>query len=692
MELRKEIISLLKTSHSVRVKDLKQSIELAKKAVQLCASDDLLDLKAKAYSELSLYNMIVGDYEESTLNSKESINIYEYLKDEKGVADVKYSIAGVYYKTNDYHLGLVYLVDALNIYKKFNDYYNISRCQKSLGTIYEYFSDTKKAVESYENAIYAAQKINNLSLESNAYNNYSGVLIKLGKVEEAMIMIQKSIKMKMDTSDLRGLAFAIYGRGKVFFQQKRYIEAEANFKESIKIHTDMNERLGLVMAYHKLAKLYVETNQLETAKEILIKALETGTKYNISIINYKAYLLFYNIFKLENNNAKALEYLEYYLKEKGNVLNTQTLKVVDSYDMLVKMKMAQKEAELEKEKSAIIEKSTRVEESARLRQEFLSTMSHEIRTPLNAVTTIVSMLHDEFDVNNKDLIEPLKFSTNHLMNIINDILDFTKLDLGKVSLDSKVVQIKLLLEYFKKTYQLHAKQKGIDFVIKMDGLSGKHYWMDETKMIQILGNLVGNAIKFTDQGKVVLEVKVVEQNDKSDKILFRVIDTGEGIEEDKVDLIFDSFSQIKNITTRKKGGTGLGLAIVKSLVELHESKVVVESTFGKGSIFSFEVEFLLANRNAVNNPNKIVITEFKNKKLLLVEDNAINAFIAKTLITKWGISVDHADNGAEAIQKAIDFKYDFVLMDIHMPEMDGFEATKKLEPPMNTIKKYLYMV
>lgn len=674
--MKEQVKALLEKSYLSRMNNLDNSIMLTQKALLLCDDEDDFELKAKAYYQLALYYMIIGNHEASTSNSIESLKLYESLNDELGIADVKYAMAGVYYKTNDYHLGLVYLVDSLNIYKKFNDYYNISRCEKSLGTIYDYFDDKKKAVISYENAISAAQLINDVVLESNAYNNLSGIYIKLGEIEKAHNLVEKSITIKKATNDIRGLAFALYGKGKVLLAQMNYVEAEANFKEAIAIHEQMGERLGLVMVQTKLAKLYVENNRLTEAIVLLKETLDIVNKYNVSIIKFKVYYLLYTIMKRQNNDTEALYYLELYLKEKEGVLNTQTLKVIDSYDMLVRMKMLQKDAELEKEKALMEEKNKRAEETARMRQEFLSTMSHEIRTPLNAVTTIVSMLNDDFGIYSKDLIEPLKFSTNHLMKIINDILDFTKLDLGKVKLDPQKVDIVSLLEHFKKTYQIHALRKDISFILRTDTLLEKKYMMDETKIIQILGNLVGNAIKFTDVGEVILDVSVVKQKENSDVLLFKVSDTGEGIEKDKIDLIFDSFSQIKNITTRKEGGTGLGLAIVKNLVTLHKSKIKVKSTYGKGSVFMFKIEFKKTQNSLDNDISDLTISSFVNKKLLLVEDNAINAFIAKTLISKWGIEVDHAINGGEAIEKAINTNYDYILMDIHMPGMDGFEATK----------------
>lgn len=578
------------------------------------------------------------------------------------------------------------MIDALTIYKKFDDYYNISRCEKSLGTVYEYSGDQNSAVQSYENAILAAKKIKNLNLESNAYNNLSGVYIKQGRLDLAKSIIEKSIDLKKQTGDVRGLAFAIYGRAKVFFALKKYKESESDFLESIKIHTKMNERLGLAMCYHKFAKFYLELNQLKNAKKVLTKGLEICNNYNITIIKFKCFYLLYTIYKLENNKKIALEFLELYLKEKEAVLNIQTLKVIDSYEMLVKMKTMQKEAQLQEEKAKMIEKNNKIEASIKVRQEFLSTMSHEIRTPLNAITTIVSILNENSREEDKKLIDSLKFSTNLLMWIINDILDFTKLDLGKMKLELHPVKIFALLENIKKTYEFQAKEKGLEFILITNIPDSNSYHLDEVKLTQILGNLIGNAIKFTEVGKVKLEANIIKENIKYDTIFFKIEDTGEGIENEKIGEIFESFYQIKNTITRKKGGTGLGLAIVKGLLKLYESTIEVSSVSGVGSEFTFQLK--LKKSSIVTEKEKVIISEkLEGKKILLAEDNSINAYIAIKLLSKWGIITDHVENGIEAVIKSKNNKYDFILMDIHMPEMDGFEATKEIRTTDNTNAK-----
>ncbi|WP_264520795.1 ATP-binding protein [Flavobacterium sp. N1994] len=685
-EIRSKINLYLEDSYSIRINNLEESIILTNKALALCEGKEFDDLKAKAYSQLSLYYMITGKYDESFNLSQKSIKLYEELHDDKGVADAKYNLASFYYKTNNFQMGVVYLIDALIVYKNLNDYHNISKCEKSLGTVYDFTGDEQKAIQSYKNAIKAAKKINDLNLESNAYNNLSGIYIKNNQVEAAWTIILKSIEIKQKTKDTRGLGFAIYGRGKIHFAQKNYTEAIADFIEAIAIHTEMGEKLGLGMAYTKLAKLYFEIEDIALAKKYASLGLEVCNSFNISIIKIKLLHLFYTIYKAENNLSKTLEFLEFYLFEKESVLNAQNFKVIENYDLLVRMQAMQKEAEFQKEKAIILAKSNKAEETARIRQEFLSTMSHEIRTPLNAITTVATMLNENAKPEDKVLVNSLKFSSNHLMQIVNNILDYTKLDLGKMTLDLKSSNIKFFLDNFWNAYNFQAKEKGIKFKLKLDEALFDYYYIDETKITQILGNLVNNSLKFTDIGAIKLDVKVVHQTETHDTVAFKVSDTGIGIEKENLEKVFESFSQLKSGITRKKDGAGLGLSITKRLIELHGSKIEIQSIIGKGSAFTFELK-LKKSKNTEQNNQTNFENDINGVKVLLVEDNAINAMIALKLLSKWGMVTDHAKDGLEATEKSQNTKYDYILMDIHMPVLDGYQAAKNIRTLPNFNKE-----
>ncbi len=679
------INELLNQAYTSRVNNLTRSVELAEEALKFSRDIDDKSLIGRSLNQLSLFFMILGEYDRSTQTSKEAIRIFEELNDEKGIADAKYNIAGIYYKTDNFHLGLAYLIDCLSIYKKYSDYHNESRAEKSLGTIYEYFGDVNNAIQSYQNAIEAGKKTGDQNLESNVYNNLSGLYLKQNKIDEASELIDRSIEIKTRTGDTRGLAFAIYGRGKVYAAKKLYAKAESDYKESLAIHESMGEKLGLGMALRKLGALYIEMKNLDKAREVILRAIEFGHMHNIVIVKFKCDYLLYQICKIENNPAGALEYLERHFKEKEAVINTQTLKVIENYELITRMKTLEKEAEMQKEKADIIEKKNRAEESARVRQEFLSTMSHEIRTPLNAVITITSLLEEKTDPEEKQLLDSLKFASGNLLRIINDILDFTKLDSGKSKLETHQTQFKVLIENICRTYDSLAKEKGLRLSLKMDVDIAESYYVDETKLTQILGNLISNSIKFTDKGNIDIVVEKSGSNQKSDNLVFKVTDTGEGISANNLEEIFNSFSLTKPVTTRKHGGAGLGLAIVKKLIELHGSEIKVSSELGKGSTFSFELQLLKAL--SIGNSNTDLTSALKGKMALVAEDNEINAYVIRKLLKKWGIVSEHALNGNMAVEMANSKIFDFILMDIHMPEMNGFDAAQMIREIDNLNKK-----
>ncbi|SEK34495.1 Signal transduction histidine kinase [Aquimarina amphilecti] len=668
---------LLEKSYKFRVNNLQESMKLANEALLLSQEMNHTEYVGKSLNMLSLFNMICGKGNVALTYAEKAIVCFELLEDDRGVADAKYSIAGIYYKTNDYHLGMIYLIDALVIYQKYNDWHNVSRTQKSLGTIYEILGDENNAIETYKIAIKAAQKSKNKNLESNVYNPMSGILLKKNKPLKALKMINKSISLKEETGDDRGLAFAIYGRGKVFYYNKEYTKASKDFFKALEIHKKYNEVFGIGMAKQKIAQLYLDTGYIQKAKALLKDVIALGEKYNLSRTKFKACHLLYKLYKDENKHKKSLKYLESYLKEKDKSINSQTLKVIENYERISKIKYEQQEEGLKREKEAIILKKKQTEETAKMRQEFLSAMSHEIRTPLNAVTSIISMLKERADEDDQKLLISLQFSSKNLMRIINDILDFSKLDSDKMKLEMYAVNFVELINNIRDTYLGMALEKGIELNVHIDNKLNKFYQLDDTKLFQILGNLVSNAIKYTNDGAVDIDIKLISSKNDTDKVSFRVKDTGVGIAKKEQSRLFDSFYIPSTITTRNNGGTGLGLAIVKKIVELYGSSVTLKSEKGKGSIFRFDL--VIEKAAEVIKVDQKRTDQLNDKTAILAEDNEVNALVMGQLLKKWGVKIERVKNGYDAVQVAKKIKVDFILMDIHMPEMNGFDAAKLIK-------------
>jgi PAS domain S-box-containing protein len=323
------------------------------------------------------------------------------------------------------------------------------------------------------------------------------------------------------------------------------------------------------------------------------------------------------------------------------------------------------------------------EDAARAKSNFLSTMSHEIRTPLNGIIGMISIILDENPKSEiREDLETIKYSADNLLHIVNEVLDYNKIESGKIVLEKNLFSLKALCENILKIHRPKALEKNLVLQLDFDQKIPEMVIGDEYRNTQILNNLLGNALKFTDSGTVNLYVRLKQKKEDSCVVEFKVIDTGIGIDKNKQREIFKDFTQAESDHTRKYGGTGLGLAITKRLVEIQNGKIDVVSNNQQGTTFTFTIHFNLRPELSMNmattSGTHNVQTGFEGQKILLVEDNQVNIIVTKKFLEKWGLKVDVAINGLEAVNHARAINYDLILMDLHMPLMDGFEATKKI--------------
>ncbi len=326
-------------------------------------------------------------------------------------------------------------------------------------------------------------------------------------------------------------------------------------------------------------------------------------------------------------------------------------------------------------------------ESSESKSRFISSVTHELRTPLYGVVGITSLLLEGNSLNSVDSkhLKSLKYSGDYLLRLINKILEFSKIESDKIVLKKIPVDLRQLLENITGSFDYKLREGNNKIELNIDSRLPKYICCDSIRLSQVLINLIGNSAKFTNSGYIYLNVIVISLNKHNVNVRFEIKDTGTGIPKEKIETIFEDFSQLNN-ARGKENGTGLGLTITKKLITLFNSKIEVESELGVGSQFSFNVEYNISNQSDKSHSAKYVPKKAKDGyNILIVEDNKINQVITKGLLKKANYSCFIADNGKKAIEAAKNFKYDLILMDINMPIMGGEESAKIIRTFNKTI-------
>nr|WP_263327303.1 response regulator [Neobacillus sp. Marseille-Q6967] len=495
--------------------------------------------------------------------------------------------------------------------------------------------------------------------------------------------------------------------------EKRPIFLEQVPDDYIKIGSGLGEAspkmvMVLPVVFEGVLLAVIEMASFETLSSLQIKLLEEvnnniGIKMN-SIVNHM------KVEKLLQESQALTEELQAQSEElqlQQEELRTTNEKLEEQYEA-----SKQKNFEIEKVSAALEEKAQQLELSSRYKTEFLANMSHELRTPLNSLLILAQILSENGEGNltakQQEYIKTIYSSGNDLLNLINDILDLAKVESGKLEVIPKLIEVEKLRDFIDGQFSPVALQKNVEFTIKIERDVPETFSTDDQRLQQILKNLLSNAFKFTDHGRVSLLIRQVlkDENHTNPMLAFSVVDTGIGIEKEKQETIFDVFRQADGTTSRQYGGTGLGLSISRELAQLLGGFIEVESEIGKGSTFTLYLPSLQTNKLPETMPARqeaavsldeeyllrthVQICEeepmiqhgksvLRNKKILIVDDDIRNVYALTIALENHEMEILVAENGREALEVLQDHpNTDLILMDIMMPEMDGFEAIQHI--------------
>lgn len=649
-------------------------------------SDSIYNLKKKVYE---LKNK--GDFEKAMTMLNSAVKLAESTENHKALVDFYNLFIQLHVEYSKYNKSTVYMTMSYSILSHYN------------------YPDGKALTNAFES------------------------LTLMDKPEEAFAIID-NIKSNYVIEDKNIELYIKYIEGVVNFKTGNYYKAKQIFEQLLTSEHEFEKEYRRSHILLQLARINHKTNKLVNGEIEASSALNIANEHDFPLVKIEAHKILANIYEeignFENalHHYKALTAIQNKTFPPGVVEANDDIAAKTESDFFARILDQMNKDAIAQQQTVNISKLTSVLSSALLiiislltislyrnnqikyktndlllkknlelqiakeeaeramqaKAQFLSTVSHELRTPLYAVTGLTHLLLEENPNNSqKEHLKSLKFSGEYLLNFINDILQINKVEANKLQAENIPFDLRKILEEVVNTYQQTAKESNNKLTLDISDEVPPELIGDPIKLSQIFTNLVGNALKFTENGNVVVVARVIKKYSKSLKIHFEVKDDGIGISKKMQATIFDSFAQGSEQINRKYGGTGLGLAIVKSLLSLFKSKIELESELGKGTTFLFDINFGIGKTAeeeiATKAPASVTDYEyFKGRHVLIVEDNKINQVITKKILAKKEMTCDIASNGYEALDMVVETKYDAILMDIHMPGISGLKTTQEI--------------
>lgn len=609
-----------------------------------------------------------------------------------------YNIIGaIYLNIKEFETSKTYLLIAETYSQKSDSLAIKFKIKMNLASLFVFLEDMNTALKYFNESNIIGKKSKNKKLLFTSNYNLSTLYISLNKPKKALPYLKEAEEYSNISKDslMKSNIHFTYAE---YYQLTNQNLADEYFKNAIKLHPYKNSDMLKYMYKHYFNYLQ-NKHQFPLAIQQLqnyIALLEQDNKaskseYVNQIENfYKKKDIENELEKQElktllaQEKAKINEYWVYFSISIIIVIIICLLFLYNQYKKQLDFSTLLKVKNIELEQSR-----NSAEELAQLKTQFSDTVTHELRTPLHGIIGLTSILIDDehqylTPAGQKHLLS-LKSSGDYLLNLINDVLEISKIETKNVEIEQNPFNLNFLVSNLKSSFQYLIEKNNINFIVEFDSSIPELLIGDPIRLSQIVINLVGNAMKFTQNGSVFFRIKCLNKDHKICTLHFEIEDTGIGISDENQNIIFDKFSQVNN-STGNKSGTGLGLSIVKQLLYLFNSSIHLKSELNKGSMFWFDVSFEIGQANDKINNSQI---KFEHKtigqKILVIDDNEINLIVTERLLSKYEFNITTFDNGYSALQAIESEHFDLILIDLHMPKMDGIETTQQIRLVNNTI-------
>ncbi|RED19503.1 signal transduction histidine kinase [Flavobacterium cutihirudinis] len=627
-----------------------QAVFYTKKSIDFCQLNNKGESLANQTFKLGKIYYNQQKYDEALKNFHKSVSLFDKVSPtctkilalhyigSSNTAQGNYEIANIYYKK----------ADSLLNYLKIVDHAEILNYQKAMAL--KVSKNLPLAAKTFQKIVKKPDNPKIIKTKTDSYYQLGLIESVLKRNDSALIYFDNALDYSAKNNNLAQ-------KSKIILAISQYYKKNRNFDLA---YSYLDEHYQLENYILKLKNAKLDMNEFEKFKKTqsINNTLKRESDQKIQLKTYR-YSKLVSILAIALISILSLLSLALY---KNNIIRNQN-------NLLLR----------EKNKELILAKN-KAEKASKARSEFLSTVSHELRTPLNAINGITHLLlEDNPKKNQLKYLESLKFSGNYLTTFINEILEINKIDSTKIEIENISFNLKELLTNIQSSLKELATANKNYFNLEIDEAIPDNLIGDPTKLSQIILNLINNALKFTQNGHVNVIAKLYTIEEENATVYFEIVDTGIGIPEDKLQSVFESFSQGSIEVNRKYGGTGLGLTIVKKLIELLGGEIKLKSEVGKGSTFTFKLNFNINKEplEVVEETTKLYSDkQLEHKSILLIEDNKINQMITRKMLENKAINCEIVDNGEEAVELLKVKRFDMVLMDVHLPGINGTTATK----------------